>query len=414
MLGNLKGFVRYRMHDDGDYLVRDALDGLVINANHLEQHLRSTADKVKALGAPYLIDPMLWRFQVPAWWRREDGETKRNFSRLGGFYFAGTGHAWAESGITELSDSQWERVANNVVRYQRVRVPDEGGGLLSLMEGGQEPLAMVAPYLLASSTEHDRVNRLLLETSVEAAGAKVLAHLAIPLERFLDPSERRRVLAGLNPHLSSGCFIWIERLKEEMLLTDDACLSAFEDVVDRLAEIGLPVWNANGGFVSAALRERGIAGIVHNLYWVDRGMPAEQPHGIPHYSCTTYVTGLHRTVHYEAALQLARPLDLADYRKIYCGCYFCAGAIERDIHPLEHLVGVRTVKGPKGRSQMVPTETALASNTWHYLWSRRLEIQALATRDVRGVLEESVQAMRALNVPSERFVRLATHLRRAS
>jgi hypothetical protein len=143
-------------------------------------------------------------------------------------------------------------------------------------------------------------------------------------------------------------------------------------------------------------------------------MPAEQPSGVPHYSCSTYVSGLHSTVSYDTAVQLARGLDLSAYKRVYCGCYFCSGAIERDVHPLQLLVAVRTVRGPRGRPILVPAEAALASNTWHYLWSRRVEIESFRGREVQDVIAEAAETARQLNISPAKLLRLASHLKQAS
>ena len=87
-IDNLRHLVRLRSDDDSEYLLPGALDGVLINANHLEHRPAQTIQAVVNRNIPFLIDPMLWRFQVPRWWQRTDGQVKRNFEKLGVLYRA--------------------------------------------------------------------------------------------------------------------------------------------------------------------------------------------------------------------------------------------------------------------------------------------------------------------------------------
>src|ERR1700686_259307 len=179
----LRQIVRVRSDDDLDYLAAEMLDGVIINANQLENRPRSTADRMAELQKPVLIDPMLWRFQLPSWWQRDDGTAKRNFASLATRYAEGIEIRMASGPITSAisNDSQWRQLARNVVAYQLGRLQEETGPLAELMASnrtGRSVAAIIAPYLLAQNSSEDRINRILLEASAEAANQPFIVSLA--------------------------------------------------------------------------------------------------------------------------------------------------------------------------------------------------------------------------------------------
>lgn len=415
-LTKLRHLVRYRMDSDSDYLASGAMDAVLINANHLEHHLHTTAARTKQLGLPYLVDPMLWRFQVPAWWRRQsDGATKKNFVRLAAHYFSGTNVCVADSALgPEVSDGDWRQIAANVILYEKARIVDEGGGLLAMMEGGHAPAALIAPYLLANSPTEDRINRLLIEAAASQAGSKVIGHLALPVERIKVGRDLDEAADSIASDNVLGCFIWTERLTEERLYSSDADFDALLHIIDRLASKGIALWHAHGHFTAAALTQSGLTGLAHNLYWVDYGMQAAQPKGTPHYSTRTYVPGLHQTLHFNNAIEIGRGLSIDKYRELYCSCHFCSSLIEHDQHPLDSMLEVMEVPGARGGIQYRPTDRALGANTYHYLWARQQEMAMFAANAAHDVLvAEVLRGQELLRGPS-RLEKLLAKLPRAS
>src|SRR3977135_4584892 len=82
--------VRVRSTDDLQYVNPDVMDEVTINANQLENDIESAAVTLWRTTLPFTVDPVLWRFQVPEWWRNAKGATKRNYARLGTWYAKGT------------------------------------------------------------------------------------------------------------------------------------------------------------------------------------------------------------------------------------------------------------------------------------------------------------------------------------
>jgi len=352
---------------------------------------------------------------VPSWWVRSDGQTKTNFRRLAERYFAGTNLGTAENGLPDsLPDATWGLIASNVVAYQKTRIAEEGGPLLALIPDVDQPANIFAPYLLARDSGEDRVNAILLHAAAESAQERVVAHIAVPVERFSRGVHLDRILSVLSSDMALGCFLWIERLPETTLVGSDVYLDTLEWMLDRLAEKGLLVWHANGGYCAAAMRDWGMTGIAHSLAWRDHGMPAAPPTGIPRHSRYTYVTGLHYARSFDDAMLLGRSLDSETYQRLYCGCSFCLGAWEADQHPLNLMLQVTAVKGPRGRTDYIPSEQALAANTLHFMWARRGEVLDLSQAPIVDVLMREIDRGVELKGEAANLRRLVSRLRPAS
>ena len=114
--------VRMRKSDDFRFARPGLMDEVLVNANLLENSPQAAAAAIAEAVVPYSIDPVLARFQLPAWWRNAKGETKRNYSRLGRAYFAGTSVKVdaAPLLVTVASDGEWRAIARNVLGYQEI------------------------------------------------------------------------------------------------------------------------------------------------------------------------------------------------------------------------------------------------------------------------------------------------------
>jgi hypothetical protein len=130
---------------------------------------------------------------------------------------------------TVASDNEWRILAGNVIRYQRSRlhtVPTQ----LDLLDAAHprelHPTRLIAPGLVACSPEEDRINRLLIEASVDVAGVSVAAQLIAPLDRVLDLNQRRALLASMPTDGVNSVFIWTPEVTKEQLIADHAIFAA--------------------------------------------------------------------------------------------------------------------------------------------------------------------------------------------
>jgi hypothetical protein len=181
-------------------------------------------------------------------------------------------------------------------------------------------------------------------------------------------------------------------------------------ILEIMGSRGLQVWHAHGQFSAMTLRPFGMTGVVYPLSWVDRGMPAPSPTG-GHPSCQTYVSSLHHCVDFAQAARLAGDLTAAQYLERYCGCHFCSEAVRAGNHPLELMLEITHVDGPRGR-QRRPTERSLGFNRWHYLWARHQEAVDLASGKAIDILQRDMLRSRGLG-DSGNLRKLADLLRAA-
>lgn len=415
----LRHIVRVRSSDDLTFISAGLMDEVIVNANQLENSVQSTAAALWKTTLPFTVDPVLWRFQVPKWWRNDRGETKRNYTRLGAAYVKGTNIEVAAGPLLETvpSDQEWRTLAANVVAYQRTRllgVPTQLDMLEANVPRELQPTRVMAPGLVAYSPDVDRINRLLIEESCNAAGEAVAAQVIIPLNRLLDLDELDRFVASVPTDGISSYFIWTPEVSEEQLITDHATMTAIVRLITTLAGRGIPVGHQYGSYTVAALHDLGLGAMIHHLGWVDKGEPAEEQRFMMR-SCQTYVPGVRHCRRFRDADDLARPLTAEDYAQRYCECTFCIGVFDTGEHPLDLLLDYQVVVQSNGRRRPIPTGRAVTANTWHYLLSRRLELQAFSEYPVMDVLAGDRDRAASLAGPpeGERLRRLADELRTA-
>lgn len=233
--------VRIRTSDDLTYVSPGLMDEVLVNANQLENSAQSTAACLWKTTLPFAVDPVLWRFQVPRWWRNEKGETKRNYNRLAAAYSKDTSIKMAAGPLLETvaSDDEWRTLAANVVRYQRNRlhgVPTQLDLLDTAHPRELHPARLIAPGLVAYSAEVDRINRLLIEASVDVAGMSVAAQLIAPLDRLLDQDQAQAIVGSLPTDGINSVFIWTPEVTEAQLITDHATFAAISRLVAALVD----------------------------------------------------------------------------------------------------------------------------------------------------------------------------------
>ncbi|MHB1511045.1 MAG: hypothetical protein ACYCST_16015 [Acidimicrobiales bacterium] len=406
-----------RSSDDLTYVRNGLMDEVVVNANQLENSIQSTAACLWKTNLPFSIDPVLWRFQVPAWSRNAKGDTKRNYQRLGQRYSRGTDLTLGSVPLLDVvsTDAQWKALAANVIAYQAERlsnVPTQLELLADLRE--LHPARLMAPALMAFSTTEDRLNRLMVESAAASADGPIAVQIIIPFERLIDGRELRKVVSSIPTGGVSSYFIWTPKVTEERLIADNELLVSLRRLIATLAGRGIPVGYQYANYSIFALHDGGLAAATHHLGWVDHGEPSEEQAFMIR-SCQTYVPAIRHCVRFPEASTLGGPLSADEYSKRYCECDFCAGAFNSGGHPLTWLLESQTIVMKNGRERLTPTSQAVGANTWHYLLSRRLEVQAFSADSASDVIERDIERASALNRGGDasRLEHLATELKSA-
>lgn len=411
MTDTLHHYVRVRTSDDVQYLRRGLFDELILNANLLENSPDSMETHLRKGRLPYMVDPVLWRFQVPAWWRNDKGETKRNYVRLAEAYSEGTDIRMASGPLMDAvaSTADWRRLAANIVKYQRYRLDEvtQLDMLDPVFSAQLRPTRIIAPALVAFSPSEDDVNRLLVDAAAEAAREPVAAVVVIPHTRL----DRRTVRGLLNAVPTDGVgayLLWTPGVTEERLLSDHETFATLATILRTFRARRVPCVHLHGRYTAMALTHLGISGIAHHLAWVDNGDPATEPGGFAR-SCQTYVPGIRDVLRFPQALSVGRHLSADDYLRLYCGCDFCKGAFDTETHPLDLLLEDQPLANLDRRT---PTARAAGANIWHYLLARGQEIEAFRTRPWDDVLRQDIAREKALTSGrvASRLERLAHEL----
>lgn len=413
--------VRVRATDDLQYVNPDVMDEVTINANQLENDIESAAVTLWRTTLPFTVDPVLWRFQVPEWWRNEKGATKRNYARLGAWYAKGTRVPIGSVPLVDAVEGvrDWRVLAANAVDYQCSRllsVPTH----LTLFEDNVpvrdlHPARIIAPALVSFTPAEDGINAVLFEAAASALGAPLAAQVIIAPARLLGPESIEDLLASVPRDDVTSYMLWTPQITEELLLGEETIFTRLLALVAALAERSVPVIHQHGNYAIAALRDAGLLAMTHHLGWVDHGEPAQQT-SFARRSCRTYVPGVRHSMKFERANQAGRHLDRDEYADRYCGCRFCLGVFdELGEHPLDLLLEEHTVVDKRNRSYRTPTGRAVTANTFHYLWSRHLEIRAFAKESSFDVVSRDLErAGRLLDGEDVSGLRhLADHLRSA-
>jgi hypothetical protein len=236
----------------------------------------------------------------------------------------------------------------------------------------------------------------------------------VPLKRLLDAADLARLIATVPSDDISSYFIWTPAVSEELLLNQDDALAGLLRLISELADRRIPIGHLHATYAIAVLltslcwdaleasllRPPLTSAVVHHLGWVDKGeLPQPSGRGLP--SSQTYVPGLRRSRRFDRARELGRLLDAAAYAERYCQCSFCGEAFASGQHPLDLLLEEKLIPFKNGRVRQTPTGRALAVNTWHYLLSRRQEIEALSDQPAVDVLRRDIKGGVALAGGSE-------------
>jgi hypothetical protein len=383
------------------------MDEVFVNANQIENSPDSTTTTLRQAALPFSIDPMLTRFQFPDSLRNEKGETKRNYKRLGAVYAQGTGVPVGSGSLIDMAmaDETWTMIARNAIDYQWNRLAEKPTQL-ELFSAEQpvelRPVRLVAPALVAVSAAEDRINRVLAEASAEVSTAPLAVPVIVPLRRLRDRRGMDRLIGSVPSAGVHSYLIWTPNVTEAALLADRDLLAQLLRLVTKLADRGVPVGHLHGGYVVGALHDLGISALVHHLGWVDKGEPADAGRGGLR-SCQTYLPGVRHSVRFENARELGRSLDADAYAERYCECDFCAGSFQSGHHPLDLLLEDEFIPFKNGRGRRTPTGRSVGVNTWHYLLSRRLEVQRFSVERASNVIARDLERAAALAGKDETY-----------
>lgn len=399
-------------------------DGFVVNANLIEHSPSSVSAFLDKLERPFIVDPMSYRFDRPAWHTRErDGEVdnKRNYSRLWQKYAGGvtglTGDPLTDRGIGRIASEQaLLRYCANVIDFQdrRLRAEwlEDGAqyvGMDRLFGFQLAPSAYVAPYLVVGDGEPSRdIDALanLVAATVSLGRPPVIAVVPIRPSVLADVDCARQLAARISWARAHSALIWPIDVSAFDLADSPELFTGLVVLIRGLRDAGVETGLLYGGFFSTLLRPFGATGFSHALmYGESRGL--DPTNGRP--SMRFYIPPLHASFSYAVAQELLQGMSGSEYLDLVCDCDLCRALVAEG-----SLVPYFETHVPDGAKRAFPTPAAVDLNRFHYLFARRKELEFARVRAEPQLVADLLAVVDRFPPPATRVLRTwAARLRSA-
>jgi hypothetical protein len=418
-----------RVEQDGDkgfyaQIPPDTADGFVVNANLIEHSPGSVSAFLDKLERPFIIDPISYRFDRPAWHTRErDGlvDNKRNYARLWQKYAKDvdglSGDPLRDHGIREIASEQaLLRFCSNVIDFQdrRLRAEwlDDGSqyvGMDRLFGFQLAPSAYVAPYLVIGEGEPTadiEAASNLVAATVSLGRPPVVAVLPIRPSVLADIDCMRRLAGRMAWARVNSALIWPVGVSAFELAESPELFTGLAVLIRGLHDGGVEAGLLYGGFFSTLLRAFGASGFSHALMYGE-SRDLEPTNGRP--STRFYFPPLHDFFSYSVTQQLLAGISPEDYLALVCDCDICRTLVAEGL-----LGSYFETYVPDGAKRPFPTSSALDLNRFHYLFARRNELAFARTRPEPQLIADLMQVVDRFPPPATRVLRAwAVRLRSA-
>jgi hypothetical protein len=393
----------------------DTADGFIVNANLVEHSPASVSAFLDRLERPFIIDPMSYRFERPAWHTRDkDGtvENKRNYARLWRKYSAGvrglSGDPLTDRGMNSIASEQdLLKFCANVTEFQdrRLRAEwlDDGAQYLGMDRffGFQlAPAAFVPPYLVVGEGEarQDITALTNMAAATVSLGRGPIVTIVPVLPRVLaDIDCVLELAARLAWSRTNGVLLWAVGTSAFELADTPELFTGLVVMLRGLRDAGIEVGMLYGGFYSTLLRGFGASGFSHALMYGET-RDLEPSNGRP--AMRFYMPPLHDFLSYETAQRLLQEMSGGDYLRFVCDCELC-----------ETLIGAGSLDPyfetyvPPGAKRAFPTGAALDLNRFHYLLARRRELEFARSRPEPQLISDLLEVVDRFPPPATRLLR---------
>lgn len=400
-------WLRLEQHGDKPFytqLPAGLADGYILNANLVESSPDACASFLDHTGRPFLIDPVTYRFDRPAWYSRPDaaGEPvgKRNYRRLWVKYSDGvgglTGDPFQDRGVAGLDGGEAiVRLCQNVLKFQEERLrtvwaQDVDQYVLDRLPfaGQLAPAAYIAPYVVIGSFQSQSDIELAAAlTSATAALARprpVAVVLPIMSHVLRDLASIRLLTAALASTEARIALVWTVGTSALELAQDPAMFTGLAVLLRNLRELGMELGLLYGGILSSLLRGFGASAFSHGLmYGETRGL--EPSGGRP--PLAFYFPPFRQTLSYGAAGPIVSSMAPSEYLERVCGCGVCRALAEEG-----NLRAYFQTHRPEGANRDFPTREALDLNRFHYLLARGAELEFARARPEAQLIGDFLRA----------------------
>jgi len=309
--------------------MKDYYDGVVIEANILEQYSKCVTSLLSVLRKPFFIDPT----RKFAHFKLNQIAEKEWLAKILEAYKIS--ECLQEEVIDlELLRENLKLFVKAVIEYQRSRIkmlPD-----LEIFSGSSEELSIkpkivLTPYFLIDDVDEEtyKLNLEILEKSVEIKGEEKL-YATLALEKHLLYYENLidKIKDDYAKEEVDGFCIWITDFNE--CEEDERMLEKYITFFKELSELGKPIINLYGGTLSLFISKLGyISSVVQGINYGEYRNPFIQATGA--YLKRYYLPRIHRFVPLHIAQELINSIP-----ELKCKCDFCQSEIiteksERDV-----------------------------------------------------------------------------------
>lgn len=401
-------WLRLEQHADRLYYARvpsDLADGFIINANLVESAPEACASFLDKLGKPFVLDPVSYRFERPAWHTRaKDGEVsnKRNYMRLWQKYAIGTtgftGDPLLDRGVAgAASEEALMRFCQNVIEFQELRLRhawvEDGAryvGMDRLFGLQLAPSAYLAPYLvIGQQSAAADISASALLASITASLARprpVIAVLPVLPGVLADFGSIHALAAAIGRSGVQSALVWTVGLSALQLADTPELFAGLVLLVRGLRDADIEVGLLYGGFFSALLRGFGASGFSHALmYGETRAL--DPSGGLPR--TAFYFPPLRQFLPYAVAAELIDGTSAPEYLDVVCGCEICRALVGAEIR---NAAAYFQTHAPEGSKRPLPTQEALDLNRFHYLFARRDELELARSRSEPALIADLLRA----------------------
>jgi|GEM_PF-5983027 len=311
--------VYYRvLPTDGRVLkeMKDYYDGIVIEANILEQYSNYVTSLLSVLRKPFFIDPThkFVHFSL------NHIAEKEWFVKILEAYRIS--ECLQEEVINlELLRENLELFVKAVIDYQRSRVVIPQGLEIFITHSEELPIKpeiVLTPYFLIDDVDNEayNINLEILEKSVEIKGEeKLYAVLALEKHLLYHDNLVSKIKEDYVRDGVDGLCVWVIDFNE--CEEDEKTLEKYITFFKEISEVKKPVINLYGGTLSVFIGKLGfISSIVQGINYGEYRNPFLQPTGA--YPRRYYIPRIHRF----APIHIAQEL-IALIPELECECDFC-------------------------------------------------------------------------------------------
>lgn len=414
-----KLYIRLGSHSEKDYLLKTAklFSGTILGANLVESTPGATVSLAwKLMGQmrrEFAIDPMTYTYGLDLSYITSETidrnaavkgtkkvGLKKSFLSLGKQYGGVIEDIALNSGrsITPddlLNGETIRQLCESVFLYQKNRMRrfcESDPQLKEVSDACRTPSFLFSPYFLIpdarerGSDKWETVTRRIAQEFGDI-DAEIPKYSVVILTRatLRDAARSASLMRAVAESGCDGAWVWISDLREESINPGE--LRSFRSILDIFQQIGKPIFNFHGGFLSAVLSKYGMSGFSHGIGYgeskdvipvVGAAVPTVNYH-YPPLHVRAPILDIERSL---SALNIA---NADDFHARVCNCTICVGTLKGDLRNLRQFGDLVLKVGNTRQSQ---TPDSAKRCRFHFLLARRKEIDYVDARNIEQLKAE--------------------------